>query len=166
MSTSRGPLVVAGSLALAVVVQTTVFGRFRVGGVAPDVVLLALILASLRLRSEVALLTAFTAGLAFDALSSTAMGLRAAVYPLIVYVALRTRDRADFSAVAVAGWVALLTVGGVVLFLLLGTIFSQVALDGGEALRRVLLVPLLNLVIAVMLVPLIARLLHASWRAL
>lgn len=164
MRSARGPLAVVGALALAVVIQTTVFGQLRVGGVAPDVVLLVLILVSLRVRPEVALLAAFTTGLVFDALSSTAMGLRAAVYTLVVYVAIRTRDRADFSALAVAGWVALLTLGGVVLFLVLGTLFAQIALDGGEALRRALLVPILNLVIAMVLIPLIARLLQYSGR--
>lgn len=164
MRAARGPLLVAGSLILALVVQTTVFGRFRLAGVAPDVVLITLVLASLRLRPEAALIAAFAGGLAFDALSSSAMGLRAVVYITVVYLAIRTRERADFSALAVAVWTGLLSLIGVVLFLLVGTIFSQVVLDGGEALRRVLLVPLLNLLIAMALTPLIARLLEPSWR--
>lgn len=93
------------------------------------------------------------------------MGLRAVVYITVVYIALRTRERADFSTLAVAVWTGLLSLVGVVLFLLVGTIFSQVVLDGEEALRRVLLVPLLNLLIAMALTPLIARLLEPSWRA-
>ena len=106
-----------------------------------------------------AIIFGFTAGLVFDALSSTALGLRAGVYTAVAFIAIRTIDRMDSSPLSVALWVGLLTISGVVLFLLVGTIFGQVTMDMGEAMRRVILVPLYNLVVALLLAPLSTRLL-------
>lgn len=158
----------AAALAMlgALLVQTTLFGRLRVGGVAPDLVIMVLVLATLRLRNEQALLLAFAAGVVFDALSATAIGLRAIAYVTVVYVAIRTRERADFSPFAVAVWLALMTILGVVLFLVVGTLFAQIRVDGGEALQRLVLIPILNLVIALLLSPVIGRLLEPARRGL
>ncbi len=149
-------------VAVAILAQTTLFARVRIAGVPPDLVMLAVIVATLRLADVPSLLTGFSAGLVMDALGSGALGLRAVVFTLVAYVALRTRDRADVGPVAVALWAGAVTLFGVALLLLLGTLFDQIGLTGGEALRRVLLVPLLNFVAALVLSPLTGRMLESS----
>ncbi len=161
MTSGRTNLFAFGAVAVALVVQTTVFGRLRVFGVAPDVVMLAVIVASLRLRGEVALLLGFLAGLGFDALSSTAIGLRAFVLTAVALMAVRTRHRADIGPLVAAGWAALITLGGIALFVILGSLFGQFDFALGEGVRRVVIVPILNLAIALMLSPIIVRLQHS-----
>jgi len=166
MKAMRGWMWVVLAAIGALLLQTTLFGRFRLAGVAPDLVMLFVILATLRVRNEPALMLAFTVGVIFDALSSTALGLRAITYVIVAYVAIRTKDRADFSPVAVSVWVALLTALGVVLFLVVGTLFSQIDLSGGGFFLRLVLVPLFNMALALMLSPLVAKLLEPSRRGL
>lgn len=160
--TFRSVLIAVSSVVLALVLQTTLFGRLTISGIAPDVVLIAVLLVAIRRRSESAIVLAFLSGLAFDTLSSTALGLRAAVYTSVAFLAIRTIDRMDSGPVTVAVWVGLMTLGGVVLFLIVGSLFGQVTLDPGEAMRRAILVPIYNLVIALLLAPVTSRLLAPS----
>jgi len=156
----RRLLVIALGMLAAVVLQTTLFGEVRIGGIAPDVVILAIALLSLRGRPETTLLVAFTVGFLFDAsASSTALGLRAIAYTTVAFVAIRTRERADLGPAMVAIWVGAMTLVGIATILLVGTIFGQLAMGFGEAIRRVLLVPLFNAGIALLLSPFTSRLL-------
>ena len=68
----------------AIVIQTTVFGRFRIFGAVPDLVLLLTILSALRLRDEGVLFLGFAGGLVMDALSTGALVWRS----LVVWLAL------------------------------------------------------------------------------
>lgn len=162
--TLRSGLLASVGVLVALVIQTTLFGRLTVAGVTPDVVLVAVLLFAVRSRSESAILFAFVSGLVFDALSVTALGLRAGVYAAVAFVAIRTIERMDSNPFSVAAWVGMLTLAGVVLFLVVGTIFGQVNMNAGEAMRRVILIPIYNLVLAAMLSPLSARLLAPSRR--
>lgn len=144
----------------ALVVQTTLFGRVRIGGIAPDVVILAVVVFSLRARAETAMLAAFTIGFLFDAVaSSSALGLRALAYTTVAFVAVRTRDRADLGPLAVAIWAGLMTLVGVAAIFVVGTLFGQITMDFGQAMRRIMLIPLFNAGIAVLLSPLTSRML-------
>lgn len=156
-------LAVVGVLA-ALALQTTLFGRVTIAGVAPDAVLIAVLLFAVRSRSEPAIVFAFVAGLVFDALSVTALGLRAGIYATVAFLGIRTIDRMDSNPFSVAAWVGLMTLAGVLLYLVVGTIFGQVNMDAGEAMRRIILVPIYNLALAVVLAPLSARLLAPSRR--
>lgn len=160
----RGPFGVLLVLLAAVIIQTTFFGRVRLAGLAPDIVMVVVILSTFRLRSETALVMGFAGGLVFDALSSNALGLRALVYTSVAYVAIRTRERADFGPMAVAVWVGLVSLFGIALLLVVGTLFGQFGLSGGEAMRRLILVPLFNLVTALVLSPISVRLLSPGRR--
>lgn len=150
-------LVIAVALILvAVVVQTTFFSRFQV--VAPDLVLLVcILLVTTELRRELVLILAFFGGLVVDLLGSTVLGLRAAVFTVVAYLAVRTVDRVDIGPVAVGLWVGALTLVGVVLFLLLGTLSGQGGLVATGLGRRIALVPLSNLVLSFLVVPLLNR---------
>lgn len=161
----RAALIGVAGVLVAIVLQTTFFGRLQIAGVAPDAVLVAVLLYAVRRRSEGAIVFAFFAGLVFDALSSSALGLRAAVYTSVAFLAIRTIDRMDSGPVTVAAWVGLMTAAAVVLFLVIGSLFGQVTLDPGEAMRRVILVPIYNLLLALLLTPIVSRLLAPSRRA-
>jgi len=153
----RTGLIVVVLLMAAVVVQTTLFGRTRL--VTPDLVLLLIIILCLtRIRPEITLAVAFTSGLMIDLLGPSALGLRAVVYTTVAYLGIRTRDRAEIGRVAVALWAGALTLLGVVLLMLIGTLFGQSSLLGENTLSRLILVPLANLAIGAALAPIVVRL--------
>jgi len=153
------------SLVVAVVLQTTLFVRFRI--FTPDLVLLLSILFAITdMRREGVLVMAFTGGLIVDLLSSNLLGLRAAVFSVIAYLAVRTVHRVDIGPVAVAIWAGLLTLVGVVLFLLLGTLFGQGGLVATDLGRRLVFVPLSNLVVSFAVAPLLNRLITGRTRGL
>lgn len=152
-------------LVVAVVLQTTFFSRFQF--VTPDLVLLLVILfATTDMRREGVLVMGFLGGLIVDLLSATVLGLRAAVFTVIAYIAIRTVHRVDFGPFVVALWAGLLTVVGVVLFLLLGTLFGE----GGTIVtgvgRRLVFVPLSNLLLALLVAPILNRLMRGQLRGL
>jgi rod shape-determining protein MreD len=157
---ARRALFIAVGMLGALVVQTTLFGRVRPGGIAPDVVILAVVLFSLRARPETAMLAAFSVGFLFDAVAtSSALGLRAMAYTTVAFVAVKTRDRADLGPLSVALWAGLMTLVGISAILLVGTLFGQVTMGFAQASRRLFLVPLFNTGIALLLSPLITRVL-------
>jgi len=160
------PIAVAlASLVVAVVAQTTLFSRFRY--VTPDLVLLLSILfATTALRRELVLLLAFGGGLVIDLLSSTVLGLRAAVFTVIAFVAIRTAHRVDIGPVAVALWAGLLTLAGVLLFLVMGTLFGQGGLVATDLGRRLLFVPLTNLALTLAIAPMLNRMISGKVRGL
>lgn len=160
---ARSLIVALLSLVVAVVAQTTLFSRFQF--VTPDLVLLmAIIFATTEMRRELVLLLAFLGGLVVDLLSSTVMGLRAAVFTVVGYLAIRTVHRVDLGPVAVALWVGVLTLVGVALFLLIGTLFGQGGLVTTGLARRIIFVPLTNLAMSFLIAPLLNRLIGGRAR--
>lgn len=157
--------VVLASLVVAVVAQTTLFSRFQY--LTPDLVLLLVILfATTDLRREGVLIMAFVGGLVVDLLSSTVLGLRAAVFTAMGFVAIRSVHRVDIGPLAVALWVGLLTLAGVALFLLLGTLFGQGGLIATGLGRRLIFVPLSNLALSFAVAPLLNRMIRGKVRGL
>lgn len=157
----RTPAVVVLIVAFAVVLQTTLFAR--ISFVTPDFVMLVSILFALtRLRPEAVLALAFVNGLLIDLIGSSLLGLRAIVFTIVAYIAVRTRERAEIGRPATAIWAGLLTLLGVVLLVLIGTLFGDTALLGDGALRQVLLVPLANLVVAALIAPWFVRLVNGD----
>ena len=153
----RSVLIISTMMLTAVVIQTTLFSQTSV--FVPDLVLLLVILLALtRLRPEAVLALAFFGGLAVDLLGSSVLGLRAMVFTMVAFLALRTRERADVGRIATALWAGLLTLAGVVLLLLVGTLFNQIVLLGEGVLDLLLLVPLANAVLAWIFAPLVVRL--------
>jgi len=158
-------LVVGTLLVLAVVVQTTLFGQIRV--FAPDLVMLLVILLALtRIRAELILGIAFLSGLLVDLLGSSLLGLRAVVFTTVAYIALRTRHRAEIGRFAAALWAGLLSFTGVVLLLLIGTLFGQTSLLGPDVTSRLFVVPLVNLALAAVFAPLFVRMIDGDTTAL
>jgi len=152
----RPVLIVLTLLLAAVVLQTTLFSQTKV--FIPDLVMLVVILLAMtRLRPEAVLGIAFLGGLAVDLLGSSVLGLRAIVFTIVAYLALKTRERADLGRVVTGLWVGLLSFGGVVLLLIVGTLFGQTVLLGEGVLDLLLLVPLANAVLAFIFAPMVVR---------
>ena len=153
----RSLLIVASLFLISVVLQTTLFSQMEV--FTPDLVLLVVILLSLtRIRPELVLGLAFLAGLTIDLLGSAVLGLRAIVFTVVAYLALRSRDRADIGRIITGLWAGLLTFGGVVLLIVVGTLFGQTVLLGEGVVDRLFLVPAANLILALIFAPLLVRL--------
>lgn len=150
---------------VAVVLQTTLFGRIRI--ITPDLVLLvSLLFALTRIKPEIVLGIAFTSGLVVDLLGSSLLGLRAIVFTSATYLALRTRERADIGRIATAIWAALTTLAGVVLLVLVGTLFGQSSILGEHVFSRILTVPLANMLLAFLIAPMLVRLVDQDPAAL
>ncbi|HEX6287052.1 MAG TPA: rod shape-determining protein MreD [Acidimicrobiia bacterium] len=160
----RTVLVVATLLLVAVVVQTTLFSQTEV--FVPDLVMLVVIFLSLtRIRPEAVLGIAFLGGLAVDLLGSSVLGLRAMVFTIVAYLAIRTRERADLGRVVVGLWVGLLTLAGVLLILIVGTLFGQTVLLGDGVVGLLLLVPAANTILAWIFAPMVVRLIDRDTTA-
>jgi rod shape-determining protein MreD len=149
----------------AVVLQTTLFSQ--IDFFSPDLVMLvALLLTLTRIRPELTLLLAFVAGLSVDLLGSAVLGLRAIVFTIVAYLGLRTRERADIGRVVTGIWAGILTLAGVVLLILVGTLFGQTVLLGEGVVDRLFLVPLANAILAFVFAPLFVRLVDRDPTAL
>ena len=145
--------------ALAVILQTTLFAQVRIFEVAPDLVMLTVIALARRLDAEPAVLLGFTSGLAMDLLGSSPLGLRALVLTVIAYATVRTRDRFDVNVVATGVAVLLLSLLGVVLLVVIGTLFGESSFRDPYVFRKILLIPFYNLVLAVGIFPLFSLML-------
>lgn len=141
--------------AIAVLLQTTLFAQVRLFDVAPDLVMLTVIAVARRLDAEPAVLLGFTSGLAIDLLGSSPLGLRALVLTLIAYATVRTRDRFDINIVATGIAVVLLSLLGVALVVVIGTLFGEATFRDPNVFRKILLVPVYNLVLGVVVLPLV-----------
>jgi rod shape-determining protein MreD len=152
----RAVLTIGLLILLAVVLQTTLFSQTRV--FTPDLVLLVVIMLSLtRIRPELVLGLAFVAGLTVDLVGAAVLGLRAIVFTIVAYVAIRTRERAQSGRIFTGIWAGLLTFSGVVVLVVVGTLFGQTVLLGEGITDRLVLVPLSNLVLAMIFTPLFVR---------
>jgi rod shape-determining protein MreD len=150
--------------AVAVLLQTTLFAQVRVLEVAPDLVMLTVIAVARRLDAEPAVLLGFTSGLAIDLLGSSPLGLRSLVFTLVAYATVRTRDRFDINVIATGIAVVLLSLLGVVLIAVIGTLFGEASFRDPYVFRKILLVPLYNLVLGLGVFPLVTLVVAGSRR--
>ncbi|MDH3260762.1 MAG: rod shape-determining protein MreD [Acidimicrobiia bacterium] len=150
--------------ALAVLLQTTLFAQVRIFEVAPDLVMLTVIAVARRLDAEPAVLLGFTSGLAMDLLGSSPLGLRALVLTLIAHATVRTKDRFDVNIVATGSAAVLLSMLGVVLVVVIGTLFGEASFRDPNVFRKILLIPVYNLVLAIGIFPLVTLVLGGRRR--
>ncbi|HEX6300344.1 MAG TPA: rod shape-determining protein MreD [Acidimicrobiia bacterium] len=152
----RSVLTVGASLLAAVVLQTTLFSQTE--PFIPDVVMLVVILLCLtRIRPELLLGIGFLSGLAVDLLGSAVLGLQAIVFTIVAYLAIRTKDRADVGRIVTGLWAGMMTLAGVVLLIVVGTLFGQSVLLGEGVVDRLFLVPLTNFILALIVAPTFVR---------
>ena len=141
---------------LAVLIQTTLFNTVRPFGVGPDVVLLTVIACARWMEPEPGVLLGFTGGLMIDLFGSAPLGLQALSFTLVAYATVRTRDRFDYSAPSTGLAVGLLTLVGVVLVAVVGTLFGQGTLGSPDILKTFLLLPIYNIVLGLAVLPMVA----------
>lgn len=143
-----------------VAIQTTTLGpgSLQLFGASPNLVTLVVIGLARYLDDEPAILIGFTAGVFLDSLGSSVLGLWAMSETVVAYATLRLRDRSRDGIFVVAAGVALLTIGGQVLFAITGTLFGERFLTDIGVARRILLPGLYNMVIAAVMLPGIRRL--------
>jgi len=152
----RSVLTVGALLLAAVVLQTTLFSQTE--PFIPDVVMLVVILLCLtRIRPELLLGIGFISGLAVDLLGSAVLGLQAIVFTVVAYLAIRTKDRADVGRIVTGLWAGMVTLAGVVLLIVVGTLFGQSVLLGEGVVDRLFLVPLTNSILALIVAPTFVR---------
>ncbi len=160
----RGVRPAVAALVLAVlglVIQATVFRRFN--WLTPDLVVLVVCLAGLTLSSTGALWVGFLAGALVDlSIASSVLGLRALVYTVVAFLAVRSRSRAESGVVATGVWIALLTLVSVVLLLVVGITFGQSGELGSRIFRRLIQVPASNFLIGTVLAVPLTRLLQRA----
>ncbi|MGQ0847509.1 MAG: rod shape-determining protein MreD [Actinomycetota bacterium] len=154
------PILITLMLAvLGLVIQATLFRRFT--WLTPDLVVLVVILAAISLPPAGALVAGFLAGAVVDiSVASSVLGLRSLTYTVVAYLAIRTRERTDLGIFAVGLWAGILSLVSVVVLLVVGILFGQSAELGDRMLRRLIQVPVANLVVGLLLAVPITRLLH------
>lgn len=158
------PLMLAraiGLMVVAVVLQTVVLSRFRIFGVTPSLVVVVVILMARWLEPRAALLMGFTSGLVLDLLGSSTLGLRALVFTVVAFAAIRFTGDAPLRSL---GGVWALSLLAEVLLFVLGTLAGQGSLLQAEVLTRALVVPLLNLGLAAIVFPILGRVLAPTER--
>ncbi len=112
---------------LAVVLQTTLFvnNQARLFGVAPNLVLLAVVASVRYLTPEQGIFLGFTGGLLIDVLGGSPLGLWALVLTVVAYLSVRLSDRtAERLVLQVASVFVLGLIGGG-LFLGVATLFGE-----------------------------------------
>ena len=146
---------------VAVILQTTLFDRFLDPfGVAPDFVLLVVVATSYQVSEEAAMLLGFSAGLLTDLLGNTLLGVWALVLTVIAYTTVRIRPRVEGNPILTLASVFVLTIGGELLYAVLGTLFGQQVFSDVNAFKKVLLAAVYNLLLAIIVLPITARLMR------
>lgn len=147
-----------GVLVLAVVLQTSVMGRIQIVGVSPDVVTVALAYAAFRIRDNGVLMLGFVGGLLLDVSGTSVIGLWSFSLTLVAWGAFLTREQGGRGVSINALRVLLLTLAGTVAHTVISIAFGEWSLVLWEALRLVLLTPVINFLLAVVLFPMSSRL--------
>ena len=146
---------------IGLVIQSTLFRRFD--WFTPDLVVLVVCIAAFTLASTAELLLGFFAGALVDvSIASSVLGLRSFTYTVVAYLAIRSRESAETGFLAVGVWVGVLTLISVVVLLVVGITFGQSNELGTQVGRRLLQVPLSNLVLAALVSVPMTRLLQRS----
>jgi rod shape-determining protein MreD len=141
---------------LAVLVQTTLFSTVRPFGVSADIVLLTVIACARWTEPEPAVLLGFTGGLLIDFFGAAPLGLQALAFTLVAYITVRTRDRFDYSAPLTGLAVGLLSLVGVLIVAVIGTLFGEGTLGSPDILQTLILVPIYNVVVGLAVLPMVA----------
>ncbi len=146
------------ALVIALVLQTSVIGRIRIAGVSPDLVMVVVAAAAFRLRDNGVLLLGFLGGLILDVSGTSVIGLWSFAMTLVAWAAVTSREHGGRGALVNASRISLLTLVGIVAHTVAAIAFGDWSLAIGEALVLTVLVPALNLGLAILLFPVLSRL--------
>jgi rod shape-determining protein MreD len=130
---------------VALVLQVTLFSRFSYEGARPDVMVLLAILAGYQLGPERGAIVGFAAGMSFDIVLSTPLGLSAFVYTIVGYtVGAATSGMVRTSKWAVPLVAAVGSAAAMVLYALVGAVLGEPTLSGPSLASIVVLVAVVN----------------------
>lgn len=138
---ARSTLLLLGAL----IVQNSALVNLRVAGVSPDLLLLAAVAGGIAGGRERGAVFGFAAGVVADLMAQTPFGLSALTFALVGYAV----GTLQAGVIRLAWWIPVLTglaasVGGVLLYAVLGSLLGQGALLRPELVGLALVVGLLN----------------------
>ncbi len=147
-----------GVLLAAAVLQTSVVGRIQIAGVSPDLLTVVVACAAFRIRDNGVLLLGFVGGMLLDVSGTSVIGLWSFAMTLVAWGAVISREHGGRGVSVNALRIFLLTLAGIGAHVVISIAFGEWSLVIWEALRRIVLTPVLNLGLAIVLFPLLSRL--------
>lgn len=148
MRRHRNTLIALSLVLIALVLQTTLFAQVTPLGVAPAVVMLTVIASARYLEPEAALLVGFTAGFAQDLVSGLSLGLWAITMTAVAFATVKLRHLEVGGVLVVAAGVFLITLGGMLLYAILATLFGHGTINQPDLWKHLVLPAAWNVVIA------------------
>ena len=142
----------------SVLVQVTALQSIQLFGVAPDLVLLVVILGGIWLQPEVAVGFGFVGGLLIDLLGLAPLGLSALSFTVAAYLTVRIREYFSYGLPIEALLLGFVTLVGLGTNALVGTLFGEGTLGNPDLVRTLVLVPIYNALLALIALPLASRL--------
>lgn len=139
----------AAVILAALVLQVSLLSRFSYEGARPDVLLLLAVAAGFALGPERGAIVGFAAGMAFDVVLTTPLGLSALVYTLVGYGV----GAASGGVIRAARWIgpAVVVAGsaaGVLLYAAIGAVLGEPTFEGPPLAAIVVVVAAVNAVLA------------------
>lgn len=147
----RSRVVIAiAAVAIAIVLQTTVFGSGRIEpfGVAPALVTLVIIAVAPYVEPEVTILLGFTGGILMDLIGSGTLGLWAMSLTVVAFIASRIGRRYADSIVRSLLAAFVLTLVGQLVYVILGTLFGQETAGEPNVVSKIFLPAMWNVILA------------------
>ena len=145
MSWPRTALVVL----VALILQVTLFSQFSYEGARPDIMILLAVMAGYRLGPERGAIVGFAAGVSFDIVLATPLGLSALVYTVVGYaVGASTSGMVRSSRWAASAVAAVGSAAGMVLYAVIGAVLGEPTLSGPSLASIVVLVAVVNAALA------------------
>ena len=143
------PVRVAAVVVAALTVQVSLLSRFSFEGARPDVMILLAVIAGYVAGPDRGAIVGFAAGMSFDVLLSTPLGLSALVYTVVGYgVGAATVGMVRSSRIAPILVAAAGSAIGVLAYALAGTVLGEPTLDGPDLVAIVVFVAAINAVLA------------------
>lgn len=135
----------------AIVIQTTLFapGRVQPFGVGPAFITLVVIAAAAHVEAEYAILIGFSVGMLMDLVGGGTLGIWAMTLTVVVFAAVRLRERFGEGTVVAVPLVFGLTVLGQLLFVLLATLFGHGTITESGLLQKILVPGVWNVLLMV-----------------
>jgi rod shape-determining protein MreD len=146
---TNGKIIIALGLVVgAVLIQTTVFRYIRPFDLAPALGILMVIAVSRFLEAEQSMLVAFTGGFLQDLLGGSPLGLWAITFTVVAFVTIKVRDKEVGGPPIVLAGVFVLSLMGLVIYVILGTLFGQGIINRPGLIWHLLVPSLFNVLLA------------------
>ncbi len=143
------PLRLAAVILVGLVLQVCLFSKFSYDGARPDVMVLLAIAGGFVMGSERGAVVGFSAGLAFDVLLTTPLGLSALVYTLVAYGVGAIGGSVLRSSLWIGPLVAIVgSAAGMLLYAVVAQVFGLAAFAGPPLTAIVVVVSAVNAVLA------------------